>query len=222
MAKLKNPLELKWRSTRGGVTGQLSRPGAIARRHFTCHVHQWTTRHLYNSTMSAMVRDWRSLSSIERDSWDEFGLDFTQPDRYGNMISLSGFNWFVKLNSIARLWVNNPVPNPPGSPDCDYNPSISFSVGSTGEPILLFFTPSPIPAFSGIAVKRKLNAPISLFSFPTLSHFPPAPPGQNTLYVVANNSELSPDNRHHFFLAKPFDQFGRTGTVQTALFERSQ
>lgn len=220
MAKIKGPLEIKWRGTRGGITGQMDRMGSVRRSHFTVHIHQWPTRQPYNSTMNAMLHSWRNLSSAERSDWDTFGLNFPQPDRYGGMISLSGFNWFIKLNSVARLWALNPILTPPPDPFCDYNPTLLFTDPGPGTDIILSAAVGA-PAFARVIVRRKLNFPISSTWFPNpLNWFQTLSFSLLPAFVVASNSEIQEEPRNHFFEAIPFDDYGRQGTKTMAIFSR--
>jgi len=220
MAKVSGPLELKWRSTHGGVTGQQSRMGKIMRSHFTVHKHQWFTRAPYNMTMAAMLRAWRDLTSEERELWEEFSLDWPLEDRYGGFISIGGFQWFLKLNSVARLWAANPIYLPPNDPVCDYNPTLIFTDTGPGGPIVLSADVGA-PAFARVIVRRKINLPISTGWFPNpLNYLSTLSFTLLPAYIVAEASEIDPPPRIHFFSATPFDEEGRQGTETQAIFSR--
>lgn len=221
MAKLKSPLILKWRSTVGGVTGQIARPGKIARRHFTTHIHDWPNRGRYNSIMSAMISDWRSLSSTERDEWDSFGLTYPQPDRYGNMIELSGWCWFLKLNSITRLFVGQSIPNPPPSDEPDFLPILGIIDVGEGNPVYLENSILPVPPGCCIHVKRRLNMPVSRSSPGILNWYTSLPSGTGFLSPIAWPGEMLAGDHSHFFSAMAIDAYGRKGTFIHSRIVRS-
>jgi hypothetical protein len=209
MAMIKDPLELKWRSTHGAIVGQSTRAGAIARLHSESVQRTQTIKPQRDWVMRTLISSWRSLSTASQMEWDEFGVSFPQEDRYGNLIELSGWDWFVKLNSTALLWSNAFNFTPPNSPIPDYLPSMGFIDGGSNNPIYFELSPFPIPAGNSIRIHRLLNRPTSTeFAFP-LTFYAALTGSIGFLTPVALPSELSVAMQAHYFSAVAMDSYGR-------------
>jgi hypothetical protein len=221
MALIKDPLFQKWRSTHGAVVGQSTRSGAIARLHAESVQRTQTIKPQRDWVMRSLISSWRGLSTIQKMSWDEFGVSFPQEDRYENLIEISGWDWFVKLNSVALLWSNSFNFTPPDSPTPDYLPSMGFLDGGSGNPIYFELSPFPIPAFNSIRIHRLLNRPTSTeFAFP-LQFFSSFTGAIGFLTPVAWPSELSVAIQAHYFSAVAMDSYGRMSPLITSRILRS-
>lgn len=131
MAKTKEPLNLKWRSTHGSITGaQLTRVGngstvpdslrSVARRHFVPRRHTTAQQYLFLKQRTPAIMAWRALDPWQQDAWSQFGVSWPEYDRYGILIELSGWNWFNRLNQRAFMDGKTPLVLPPPDPYPDF------------------------------------------------------------------------------------------------------
>lgn len=180
MAKIKDPLDFKWRDKKGGIVGVrlFSQDGARAA---TAPVQRWrVVKQKFGVNNLEIVKAWRQLDSSEQAAWDTFGEEFPGVDKYGDYIRWTGFNWFTRLNSRLLLSERARIDAPPPDDVPTYTPSfnvwfheptgaffLAFDVGPTGDEYFI--------------VQRKLHRPISsdspprpllfhhIYKFPTLS-----------------------------------------------------
>jgi len=218
MARIKNPLNLKWRSKHGGSVGYAFRTVAAMRCHFPCRPQPSAPSFAYGNALRETLTIWRSLSIEEKDAWNLFAANTIRTDKYGSPIYWSGFNWFVAL-SCVRLWlVGSPVIVPPSSPIPDYQPTFTLFGGSGIVSIL--FVPDPLPiADQFINITRSLNHGESVINGPNfLTKWNLFGVGQCDPGTLAYTTEFLQGGYNHFFDIQCYDAFGRSPGKQRFLY----
>lgn len=82
----------------GGTTYAQSRAGGVAKNRSIGRKNQ------SSATLAALNRSkqastlWTSLTASERNAWNTFASAHTHADRFGNVQTLTGYNWFVMVN----------------------------------------------------------------------------------------------------------------------------
>lgn len=97
----------------GGNTFQSNRSGYIIRsRGFTrkqVTPKQVTAMNAYQYYLYL----WSLLTLVEKQSWDTLALAHTKTDKFGQIKTLSGFNWFVSVNYMQVLCGFSPLNTAP-------------------------------------------------------------------------------------------------------------
>jgi hypothetical protein len=63
--------------------------------------------------VGAMSREWRNLSDEQRSAWRDAALTFTVKNKVGDDVNMSGFQYFVSVNSTQGKMNNEIMFNPP-------------------------------------------------------------------------------------------------------------
>ena len=87
----------------GGVTYQNNASGAIARLRTKATVNPTASQAAYQNRLSYLVSLWASLTQLQKDAWDTFAAanDHTTP--WGDIKTLSGYQWFMSCNLRRML-----------------------------------------------------------------------------------------------------------------------
>lgn len=76
-----------------------------------------------------------NLSTTHIDEWNDFGDNYTVPNRLGQSTTNTGRNWFIGMNSrLLRLGVSVQL-SPPLNPEPSYLPFVSIAQTSAAGPI---------------------------------------------------------------------------------------
>ena len=88
----------------GGITYQNNTAGAIARLRTRAVVNPTASQAAYQNRMSYLVSLWPTLTQVQKDAWDTFAAanDHTTP--WGDIKTLSGYQWFLSCNLRRMLY----------------------------------------------------------------------------------------------------------------------
>lgn len=161
MATIKNPKYEHWRSTHYGVSGLLGTYNNCARRTKSQTNRASTNQQTYRNRFHLVNDEWHSLTLAQQDSWNLFGSTYQQVDKYGDPIYLSGYNWFMRLNTRLITAGEPTISNPPPDATPSYSPTINlWQGGSCGE---INLDPIPQPGANQTFIVCKWdNHPISV------------------------------------------------------------
>jgi hypothetical protein len=214
MARVKNPLFLKWRSKHGGTVGYAFRTVAAQRAHFPCRPKPSAPSYAYGHAVRETLKSWRSLTIEEKNAWNLFAANNQRFDKYGFPIYWSGFNWYIRLSCIRFWLVGSPLALPPASPNPTFNPIITIFGGAGLVSIL--FVPDPVPNSNQfINVGRSLNHGESVSVGPkvltkwNLFKVDECSPG-----TLAFTTEFFQGGFNHFFEFTCYDEWGRSSGKQ--------
>lgn len=210
MAKISDPLYLRWRSTHGAITGTSSRVGACARAHSAPLRRYNSLNRSLIKRQSELLLMWRSLDQSVRDEWDQFGLDNIAIDKYGESYLRSGFDWFVSMASRRMLYLETDTASPPALPDPDWSPT-TYCYWDALFIVIRCYADPPPTGDQIMVIGRSLNHPISVVSPPTpIPSYKFFPASSWPVPAVAFASEILPGQHAHFFSLLPLDEWGRS------------
>lgn len=194
--------------------------GGLYVKNFATPINPQTTRQTdVRNDFATLVDDWQSrLIGLERTAWNDYGENNPVLNRLGELINISGLNWFIKLNALrlqASLTVvdDPPIGSSTGVPDTTlsvddidlggasidvgFNVALNW-VGTDGDAMAVF-----APAIQGQGIetfKRTLrfvgiiagNTALPPTSPATLAYPWDGPTGGGKVFVEAVILETSP------------------------------
>lgn len=97
----------------GGITYQNNTAGAIARLRTRAVVNPTANQAAYQNRMSYLVSLWPTLTQVQKDTWDAFAAanDHTTP--WGDIKTLSGYQWFLSCNLRRLLYHSTTLSSAP-------------------------------------------------------------------------------------------------------------
>jgi hypothetical protein len=134
----------------GGWTFHRNRSGNIVRSRGAALRNSTTKQTQAHQTHIKFLQLWQALTQVNKDLWDTFADTFTKTDKFGEVKTLSGQNWFESINfnlELAGLAILNAPPAHSLPVDVqDYN----LVVGSTE--IEVNFNPAFDPADTALII----------------------------------------------------------------------
>lgn len=217
MAKLLDPIDVKWRDSVGGITLAQGHETAVARRKVIPCNRRFSSQQSWREKQAVLTFLWRELSSADVNQWNWFGVTFAVTDKYGDSIYLNGYDWFIKLNARLVHSTFNPLSTPPDDDTPTYSPAITFSQIPPFTSIWISLDTDPT-GDQAITVGCRLNLPLS-------RNTPLYPYWFRTTCLATDSfpreivlpSELIFNTTRSFFRAFPMDEYGRSPgeTVQS-------
>jgi len=214
MAKLKDSLYIKNRSTRGAITGQQQQGTLCARRHSEPVRRASFLSTSWQQLGRQIIRLWRNLSTPDQNLWWNFGIEYPQTDKYGNLIELSGWNWFSKINYPAIHANLPPILKPPPDDQNSYNPytTVYKPIGSLHYH---FFANTNPTGYQRFQIYRSINQPLS-------QQLPPNPPIPWATFfhdvfpdpIVLHHAEIQSGPRIHHFSSIALDEYSRAADIK--------
>lgn len=106
------PLVTELAGSIGGVTFLRNASGPIAKLRTNPTVNPSPDQSTYQTNLAKCVSYWPSLSQANKDLWDAFALAHDHTTPWGDIKTLSGYQWFlsVNLNLLLIGYLVNPVP----------------------------------------------------------------------------------------------------------------
>lgn len=145
MAKVLNPLHSdRALGSVGTLTYTESRQGATVRQKVNPAQPRSTEQLSIRAILAQASRAWGALTDANRTAWDNYAASRTEPDAFGNQVSLSGQNWFVRLTCRLLNQSKAQVDTPPTA-SAPASPASFAATGGSGQ-VSLTWT-----AFAGTA-----------------------------------------------------------------------
>lgn len=154
---------------------------------------------------------WDSLSTPERNTWLSFAATYQTTNKYGDIISIGGWQWFCRYNiTLASATLDMIIEAPP-NPTPTYNPDFFVFVPQVG--VGWFFNVSlSISAGQAVFVQRKIRQKRTTYK-------PPLPFDSYLSFIdsdiepfeLASSSEVDLPDQRYFCRLKSIDEYGRTG-----------
>jgi len=91
-----------FRGSVGGVTFQSNRAGKIVRTKPRPRKVVTVSQNNRMAIMSELAVDWQNLSAANKVAWGGFADAYTKVDKWGNVRTLTAFNWFLSINANLR------------------------------------------------------------------------------------------------------------------------
>lgn len=132
----------------GGVTYQKNTSGNIARLRPKPVVNPTALQAKYHTNMSFLVSYWPTLSQANKDQWDAFAIAHDHTTPWGEIKTLSGYQWFMSVNLIRRKFGLIPSSSPPAWQGL--SPPDSFTLVATATYLRCEWSPAydPVQALS--------------------------------------------------------------------------
>ena len=136
MALVINPFQSGQASGKvGSLVAGRNRTGAYIRQNAKPVQPRTPTQTLVRYDFTRVSDAFLNLSTTRIDMWNDFGDNYTIPNRLGQATTNSGRNWFMALNSrLLRLGVSVQL-EPPLSPEPAYLPFVSVAQTAGAGPI---------------------------------------------------------------------------------------
>ncbi len=134
----------------GGFTFQKNRSGRIIRSRGGTFKSSTPKQTISQSAHTTAIARWMELSFAEKELWNLFAIANTKVDKFGNVRTLSGLNWFESINATRlcfglSLLLAPPIFSLPASP-----PAYDFTASATQ--LLIDFNPPFEPVDTGLKI----------------------------------------------------------------------
>lgn len=219
MAKIDDPLDIKWRDQVGGRVSQLSRSGPQSHKLGFPRKATAGRRNTFGIQSSIIITLWRALTGPQKSAWDTFGSTYPGVDKYGDIIYWSGWNWFTRLN--ARLGFSNlsMILTPPPNATPSYTESADVVYDSDpNEPELSLDAPPIAGEYLVCYYKNAIHT--RLGSFPDFFTYTITfTNGDGPPFFPIIGYPHAPTGSWYAFQIIAMDSFGRIGTPSKTWLE---
>lgn len=96
-----------------GLTFQGNRSGYIVRRRPQVHKSSTQKQTLAHSKLQHWLYEWQQLTSSQQMAWNTFALAHPKPNKFGELKSLTGANFFMSCNYMTDLTGVGLITDPP-------------------------------------------------------------------------------------------------------------
>ena len=215
MVKIDDPSPIKWRSKKdtGSIVlgesfyspiGRANRKQTPNRSHSEMQVH---------AAVSSINQRWFNLPMATKDAWTTFADANPGVDKYGDAITWSGYQWFIRYQVPIRVIGLPEYDVPPGSTSPTYAPSVALVL----EPIsgnLQISTPSPPSPSEALWVSTRSNRPLSESTFSRdYTHFSIFTGLSSSPFVIFNAASISALPAKQRIMVRAYDSQGRLGNI---------
>lgn len=91
------------RGSVGGLTASRNRSGAYFRARVKPTQVPSDPRSRARADLGSQASAWNSLTKPQRDAWNDVATTWTAVNKLGEVVKLSGFNWFCRANALLSL-----------------------------------------------------------------------------------------------------------------------
>ncbi len=109
--------------------------------------------------IGSLTQSWRNLNPNERMLWSAFALNQPTTNRVGDKVTLSGFNWYIKLNSNLHLAGEPIILIPPLVTESIFISGLFFSIVNATNSLAVLHVP-PIPINYAYIVYATVSIPL--------------------------------------------------------------
>lgn len=93
----------------GGITYQKNASGNIAKLRSNPTVNPTSLQATYQNRLSYLVTYWHTLTVIQQTGWDTFAAAHDHTTPWGDIKTLSGFQWFLSCNLRRMMYHPTPI-----------------------------------------------------------------------------------------------------------------
>lgn len=143
MALVKNPFQSGEASGKvGSLVASRNRSGAIMRQNAKPVQPRTPSQTGQRYAFTQVSNGFLSLSTTNIEDWNNFGNNYTVPNRLGDASNITGRNWFIGLNSrLLRAGLSMHY-SPPLNPEPTFLPNVSLAQTAGGGAINVGFNVS--------------------------------------------------------------------------------
>jgi len=128
----------------GGVTFQKNASGQIAKLRSNPTVNPSALQATYQTNMSFLVAFWSTLSQVNKDLWDAYAIAHDHTTPWGDVKTLSGYQWFLTCNLMRLIYTSTPISTPPIW--VAYSPPDAFTLAATVDHLRVEWVPAYNPS----------------------------------------------------------------------------
>lgn len=146
---------------RGSIAGTVfskNTYGAYLRTKVSPINKQSISQQAVRALLASVAQDWRGLTQAQRDLWNQFAVNFSRTNIFGDQVQLTGFNLFMRLNKNLLEVNESVITSAPTPQDVFGFTSISIAPDETTGDFEVTFAPA-IPATDKVIVYA--TAPLS-------------------------------------------------------------
>lgn len=208
MAKVLEPFgSTKAHGSVGGMTAARGGSGDYVKKKDSRAQPRTAAQQKTRAVMQEVTRGYQDLSKEQIDEWVEFGSNWPQSGKCGDVVNLTGANWFTRLN-FHRVGAGlDPISRPPVGPGCEYLPTVTFTQTAAG--IVVDADPRPVGE-ELIYLSRCAPCPLSRSFLPESRTFVAYLRATSQWpYLVWRNLDLGLEQARYFFVWRCIDGSGR-------------
>lgn len=123
----------------GGVTYQKNASGNVARLRPNPTVNPSALQSNYQNNMAILVSYWPTLSQANKDTWDALAAAHDHTTPWGEIKTLSGYQWFISCNLTRLLLSQSILSTAPAW--ATVSPAGAFTIQVSATYIRLYWTP---------------------------------------------------------------------------------
>ena len=97
----------------GGITYQKNASGNIAKLRSNFVVNPTSLQATYQNRLSYLVAYWQTLTTVQQDGWDTFAAAHDHTSPWGDIKTLSGYQWFLSCNLRRMMHFTTPIASAP-------------------------------------------------------------------------------------------------------------
>ncbi len=128
----------------GGVVFTKSRFGSIVRKKVSPVQPRTSAQLDVRASLTDFSKSWSgALTAAERAAWNAFTKNNPVKDVFGNTVSLTGLQMYVRLNQALTTVGGTPITNPPSSLVVGYPGSLTVAISHTGPAYSITPTNAP-------------------------------------------------------------------------------
>ena len=101
------------RGSAGGITASRNRSGNYLRKRIKPTNALTSFRSRARNDLAGAASAWPTLTSAQRSAWNSFADTNLVPNKLGDLVKISGIDWFVRANSLQSLAGNALLTDPP-------------------------------------------------------------------------------------------------------------
>ena len=143
----------EYKGSIGGITYQKNASGNIAKLRTDFTVNPTSLQATYQNRLSFLVAYWASLTTIQQTGWDTFAAAHDHTTPWGDVKTLSGYQWFLSCNLRRMMYHSTPIPAAPAW---------------TAQTVPDTFTIEVAAGYIRVAWSPDYNAPGDLIAYATL------------------------------------------------------
>lgn len=133
------------RGSVGGHTLSRNTYGAIMRTKVTPVNRATTAQQNVRSSFTAIAQMWRGLTDAQRAAWASLAQEVSRTNIFGDSVSLTAFNLFVRLNRNIAAISGTLISAAPALPTMSALTTLSVTATAGTPSLSVVFAPTPVP-----------------------------------------------------------------------------
>lgn len=153
-------MKIKWgalvvdgRNKIGGQVASKNRAGSYLRNKVTPVNPQTTFQVSQRAKFSSFSQGWKSLTEANRLNWNNAVSDYKKTDIFGDIVNPSGFNLYVKLNTMLSITGGTAVTDPPAPVGVSVFSTLSTAAAKGAGTMTCTVLPATLPATEKIIIR---------------------------------------------------------------------